>query len=205
MDDYWIFIDKYFFEIDSINCREFGEITYIIQKEGNGISMYKIKNGEIVDIYKSAIPEQITIDKGFGETETFSTKDVFWSVITNNDHIFLVMVRNLRDDFSYYPLVFILQNNSLKKVELKNRKVQIYDIEKWGDFGFKLQVRISVNNNDSIDRYFFYDNNWDLLYESNTTNTIQNKKNYSYFDVDYKYFLIKNIFMINEKNLQINI
>lgn len=190
LGDYWIFIDKYFFEIDSVNCREFGEVTYIIQKEGNGISMYKIKNGEIVDIYKRAIPEQITIDKGFGEAETFSTKDVSWSVITNNDHIFLVMMKNLSDDFSYYPLVFILQNNSLKKVELKNRKVQIYDIEKWGDFGFKLQVIISLNNNDSINRYFFYNNNWDLLYESNTTNTIQNKKNYSYFDVDYKYSLI---------------
>ena len=66
-----IFVDGHLFEENETgsNHRTFTDITYITQKTERELLLYKIENSKIIKEYKVNIPESISIDKGFGETD----------------------------------------------------------------------------------------------------------------------------------------
>ena len=168
-----IFVDGYFFEEDSLslNHKTFDNITYISQKTERELLLYKIQDSKIIKEYKVNIPERISIDKGFGETEYIVTNKLLWNIIkSNNNNIFLMAFKENKDPYAqnrYYYLTYLLNQETLKKIDFKNRLLRIENIEIWGEFGFKLHTEIAINGRE-LSRYFFYDNNWELLYASET-------------------------------------
>jgi len=66
---------------------------------------------------------------------------------------------------------------------------KIENVEKWGDFGFKVHTKIPINGRE-LSRYFFYDNNWLLLYASETEIELVNNLDSNYPSFSKYYFLL---------------
>ena len=167
-----IFVDGHLFEENETgsNHRTFTDITYITQKTERELLLYKIENSKIIKEYKVNIPESISIDKGFGETEYIKTNQLLWNIVKSNNNIFLMAFKENKDPYAqnrYYYLIYLFNQETLKKIDFKNRLLRIENIEIWGEFGFKIHTEIAINGRE-LSRYFFYDNNWELLYASET-------------------------------------
>ena len=173
-----IFVDGHFFEENETgsNHRTFNDITYITQKTERELLLYKIENSKIIKEYKVNIPESISIDKGFGETEYIKTNQLLWNIVKSNNNIFLMAFKENKDPYAqnrYYYLIYLFNQETLKKIDFKNRLLRIENIEIWGEFGFKIHTEIAINGRE-LSRYFFYDNNWELLYASETELKLEN-------------------------------
>lgn len=186
-----IFVDGHFFEENETgsNHRTFNDITYITQKKKNNLFLYKIQNSKIIEEYNVSVPDIISIDKGFGEIESVITEKLIWYIIQKDNYIFLISIRNASNNYDYYPLIYIFDNRSLKKIDFKNKNLRIENVEKWGDFGFKVHTEIPINGRE-LSRYFFYDNNWQLLYASETEIELLNNLDSNYPSFSKYYFLL---------------
>ena len=172
-----IFVDGHFFEENETgsNHRTFNDITYITKKKKNNLFLYKIQNSKIIEEYNVSVPDIISIDKGFGEIESVITEKLIWYIIQKDNY--------------YYPLIYVFDNRSLKKIDFKNKNLRIENVEKWGDFGFKVHTEIPINGRE-LSRYFFYDNNWQLLYASETEIELLNNLDSNYPSFSKYYFLL---------------
>lgn len=186
-----IFVDGHLFEENETgsNHRTFNDITYITQKKKNNLFLYKIQNSKIIEEYNVSVPDIISIDKGFGEIESVITEKLIWYIIQKDNYIFLISIRNASNNYDYYPLIYVFDNRSLKKIDFKNKNLRIENVEKWGDFGFKVHTEIPINGRE-LSRYFFYDNNWQLLYASETEIELLNNLDSNYPSFSKYYFLL---------------